>query len=278
MPKHCSPIMKIAKHTMLDEARQKSFIIMFAVCAALLFLVRGCYQGNYMVNGQVLDVETIVRAVSKLSFHVVAVAVMLLTALLSMRVFRRDREDGTQACILSKPITRPQYVAGKILGVWAISAAFMFVLHGIVCVIASFGLKMVMAEFLVASLLCCINLLFVVVAVLLFTLLMPDIAAFICFMGIGVFSFVADGIAAVTRSPAMQAMMQQQGPQSDWSWWKTLYYAWPKLSGTQQFASSLISHDASFAFGAIYPLLNVAIFILLLGALLFRRFRNEDIA
>lgn len=277
MQKDASPVIKIAKHTLIDEARQKSFIIMFAVCAALLFLVRGCYQGQYIVNGQMLDAGTVINAVSKLSFHVVAAAVMLLTALLSMRVFRRDRDDGTQACILSKPITRWQYVAGKILGLWILSTVFMFILHGIVFVLVSFSLKTVVAEYLIASLLCSLNLLFVVVAVFLFTLWMPDIAAFLCCLGIGVFSFVADGIAAVTRSPAMQAMMHQQGS-SDWSWWKTVYYAWPKLSGTQQVASSLISHDVSFTFGAVYPLINVLIFIVILGTLLFNRFRNEDIA
>ena len=94
---------------------------MFVICAIFVFLIRGCYQGNYMVNGQALDAGTIVGAVSKVTFHVIAVGVMLLAALLSMRVFRRDRDEGMQSCILSKPITRWQYVMGKILGLWALS-------------------------------------------------------------------------------------------------------------------------------------------------------------
>ena len=69
----------------------------------------------------------------------------------------------------------------------------MFILHGIVFFIASINLKVVMPEYLVASLLCSFNLLFVVVAVLLLSLLMRDIVAFLCVIGIGVVGFVADG-------------------------------------------------------------------------------------
>jgi ABC-type transport system involved in multi-copper enzyme maturation permease subunit len=277
MPKALPPIIRIAKYTLTDELRQKSFVIMFVICAIFIFLIRSCYQGNYMVNGQVLDAGTIVRVVSKVTFHVIAAGVMLVTALLSMRVFRRDRDDGMQSCILSKPIARWQYVAGKIIGLWALSIIFMFILHSIVFIITSINLKVVMPEYLIASLLCSFNLLFVVVAVLLLSLLMPDIVAFLCVMGIGIVGFVADGIFAISHSQMLQAMVQQQGSQSDLTWWKFVYYLWPKLSGTQQFASSFIGSEGFHGFGSIYPLINVLIYGLILGTLLFRRFRNEDI-
>ena len=277
MPKAIPPIIKIAKYTLTDEARQKSFIIMFALCAIFIFLVRGCYQGNYMVNGQALDAVTVIRVMSKMTFHVIAAGVMLLTALLSMRVFRRDRDDGMQSCILSKPIARWQYVAGKILGLWALSILFMFILHGIVFIMTSINLKVVMPEYLLASLLCSFNLLFVVVAVLLLSLLMPDIVAFLCVLGIGIVGFVADGIFALSHSQMAQAMIQQPGSPSDLTGWKVVYYLWPKLSGTQQFASSFIGGEGFHGFESIYPLINILIYGLILGTLLFLRFRNEDI-
>ena len=167
---------------------------------------------------------------------------------------------------------------GKIIGLWALSVLFMFILHSIVFLITSINLKVVMPEYLIASLLCSFNLLFVVIAVLLLSLLMPDIVAFLCVMGIGVVGFVADGISAISHSQMVQAMMQQPAlTQSDLTWWKVVYYLWPKLSGTQQFASSLIGSEAFHGFGSIYPLINVLLYCLILGALLFRRFRNEDI-
>jgi hypothetical protein len=118
----------------------------------------------------------------------------------------------------------------------------------------------------------------VIVAVLLLSLLMPDIVAFLCAIGIGIVSFVADGISAISHSQMVQAMMQQPGSPSGLTGWKVVYYLWPKLSGTQQFASSFIGSGEAFqGFGSIYPLINVLIYCLVLGSLLFRRFRNEDI-
>jgi ABC-type Na+ efflux pump permease subunit len=60
MPQALSYIIKIAKYTLTDEVRQRSFIVMFAVCVTFVFLMRGCYHGNYMVNGQELDAGAIV--------------------------------------------------------------------------------------------------------------------------------------------------------------------------------------------------------------------------
>ena len=277
MPKALPPIIKIAKYTLTDEVRQKSFIIMFIVCAIFILLIRSCYQGNFMVNGQALDADTVIRIVSKVIFHVIAAGAMLLAALLSMRVFRRDRDEGMQSCVLSKPVTREQYVAGKILGLWVLSTFFMFILHAIIFLTVSINLKVIMPEYLIASLLCSFNLFFVVVAILLLSLLMPDIIAFLCVMGIGIVSFVADGIFAMSRSPMGQAMMQQPGSPSDLTGWKVVYYLWPKLSGVQQVASSLISDEGFQGFGSVYPIINILIYGLILGTLLFRRFRNEDI-
>ena len=251
---------------------------MFVMCVVFVFLIRGCYQGNYMVNGEALDAGTIVGAVSKMTFHFIAVVVMLIAALLSMRVFKRDRDEGMQSSILSKPITRRQYVVGKVLGLWVLSTFFMFILHAIIFLTVSVNLNVVMPGYLAAALLCSFNLLFVVVAVLLLSLLMPDIVAFLCVLGIGVISFVADGIFAISHSPMAQAMIQQPGSPSDWTGWRVVYYLWPKLSGTQHFASSFIGgSEGLHGFGSIYPLINILIYGLILGVLLFWRFRNEDI-
>ncbi len=277
--KALAPITRITKYTLIDEVQQRSFVVMFVICAICVFLLRGCYQGNYMVNGQALDAVTVVRTLSKVTFHIIAVGVMVIAALLSMRIFRRDRNEGMQSCILSKPIARCQYVVGKLIGLWVLSVLFMFSLHSIVFLITSISLKVFMPEYLVASLLCSINLLFVVIAVLLLSLLMPDIVAFLCVLGVGVIGFVGDGIAAASHSQMAQAMVQQSGvsPQSNLTWWKVVYYLWPKLLGVQQLATTLIDSESFQGFGSIYPLINVLLYCLILGVLLFKRFRNEDI-
>lgn len=273
------PIVRIAQYTFMDEVRQKSFVIMFVICAVFVFLIRGCYHGNYMVNGQLLDDGTVVRAVSKVTFHIIAAGAMLIAALLAMRIFRRDRDHGMQSCILSKPLARWQYVLGKISGLWVLSVLFMFILHSVVFLITSINLQVVMPEYLMASLLCSFNLLFVVLAVLLFSLLMPDMIAFLCVMGIGVLGFVADGIFAISHSQMGQSIMQHPGAQTqpDLTWWQVTYYLWPKLSGVQQLASASIGSEAFHGFGSLYPIVNVLLYCLLLGVLLFWRFGKEDI-
>ena len=273
------PIARVTKYTIIDEVRHKSFVILFVICAICVFLIRGCYQGNYMVNGHYLDAGTVVRALSKVTFHIIGAGVMVIAALLSMRIFRRDRNDGTQACILSKPIDRWQYVVGKIIGLWALSVLFMFILHSIVFLITSINLKIFIPEYLVASLLCSINLLFVVIATLLLSLLMPDIVAFLCVLGVGVVGFVADGIAAASHSQIAQALVQQSDshPQSNLAWWKVVYFLWPKLLGVQQVASLLIESESIHGLGSLFPFINVILYCLILGALLLMRFSNEDI-
>jgi ABC-type transport system involved in multi-copper enzyme maturation permease subunit len=272
-------IRKIIKYTLVDEMRHKSFVVMFVICAICVFLIRGCYQGNYMVNGQALDATTIVRTLSKVTFHIIAAGVMVIAALLSMRIFRNDRNEGMQSCILSKPIARWQYIMGKVIGLWVLSVLFMFILHSIVFLITSINLKVFMPEYLVASLFCSINLLFVVIAVLLLSLMMSDIVAFLCVLGVGIVGFVGDGIAAASNSQLAQSIVQQSAgsPQSELTWWKIVYFFWPKLLGVQQLASTLIEREAFHGFGSLYPLINIIFYCLILGALLFKRFGKEDI-
>ena len=273
------PIAKIAKHTLLDEIRQRSFVVMFLVCVVFVFLVRGCYQGNYVVNGQALDAATIAGVVSKAAFHAVAVVTMLLSALFSMRAFRRDRDSGMQSLILSRPITRRQYVLGKAAGLWVLSAVFMLVLQAIVFLIAAVSLKITMPGYIAASLLCSLNLLFVVVAVLLLSLLMPEIVAFLFIMGIAVVGLVLDGINALSGSQIAQTMTFWAGRRAkpNLSPGEIFYYVWPKVLGMQRFASSFINGEGFQGIRSVYPLFNILLYCLILGALLLWRFGREEI-
>jgi ABC-type transport system involved in multi-copper enzyme maturation permease subunit len=273
--KTANPIAKIAKYTLLDEIRQRSFVVMFAICVAFVFLARGCYQGNYVVNGEALDAATVVAAVSKAAFHVIAVVTMLIAALLSMRTFRRDRDGGMQSAILSKPITRRQYVLGKVVGLWVLSAVFMLILQAIVLLTVVISAKVVIPGYPVAALLCCLNLFFVVVAGLLLSLLMPETAAFLCILGIVVVGLIIDGINALGSSQMTQTMTDST--QTDFSLGKVLYYVWPKLSGMQYFASSFIGGGGFRGLWSVYPLFNILLYCLIFCALLLWRFRKEEI-
>jgi ABC-type transport system involved in multi-copper enzyme maturation permease subunit len=277
-PKKLSPIIKIAKYTLADEVQHKSFTVIFIMCALFVLFTRGCYRGNVLVNGHWLDAEAVAWKVSKMTFHIIATGTMFVTALLSMRVLKQDRDEGMLSCILSKPIDRWQYVMGKILGLWVLSVLFMLILHCIIFLIVLMNTGAIIPEYLIASFLCSFNLLFVILTVLLLSLLMPDIAAFLCLMGIGIISFLAEGIYAIAHSQLMQGMTQQSYsyPDAGPARWTIAYYFWPKLSGTQQWASSLIGNEAFHGFGPVHPLVNILFYCLILGSFLFWKFRNTD--
>ncbi|MEE9913789.1 MAG: ABC transporter permease [Deltaproteobacteria bacterium] len=277
MPKNASAVLRIARYTLMDDVRQKSFMVMCVLSVLGILLVRGCYSGNVVMNGQTLDTQRVIQVMSKVMFHLIALGSMFLSALLTMRVLKRDRDEGMQACILSKPITRRQYVAGKVLGLWALSALFMFALHGLVFILASVSAGALLPQYPAASLVCFLNLLFVVVSCLLLSLLMPDVMAFLSVTCIALVSFVADGIFSFSRSSMGQAMMQSSGSQSDISSWNAFYWLWPQISGTERFGSSLISGEGFPGFLSLYPLVNILACVVVLGALLFRRFDREDI-
>jgi hypothetical protein len=164
---------------------------------------------------------------------------------------------------------------GKVAGLWALSVVFMLVLHAVVFLIAVVSTKVVMPGYIVASLLCSFNLLFVIVAVLLLSLLMPETAAFLCILGIAVVGLVIDGVNALGASPIVRTMAGLS--QTDLTSGRILYYIWPKLSGMQGFASSFISNEGFQGLRSAYPLFNILAYCLMLVVLLLRRFGREEI-
>ena len=272
----CATIATLAWWTIIDEFRQRSVVIFFAACAAFMFVMRGCYQGAYVVNGEALDAATIV---SQATFHVVAAGVMMIAALMAMRIFKRERDDGTQAYLLSRPIARWHYLVGKVAGLWLGSAASMLALHGVLFLMTFMNAHAVISGYLTASLLCTVNLLLVVLAVMALSLWIPDFLAFLAIMGVGVVSFIGHGVEAAAQNPMVQSAMQQSGAQGAHGlpWWKAAWILWPKLGGLQVTASSLIGRESFSAGALVNPLVNVVVFCCVLGALCYIGFSREEI-
>jgi len=273
------PILKIGRYTITDHVRQKSFIVMFLVGSAFVFFTRSCYHGDYLVNGRILGHGAVAGIFAKMSFHSIALAMMVLAALLAMRAFRYDRDHGMQACIMAKPITRTQYVLGKILGIWTLVLACMFVLHGIVFCLMALRVKVFMPAFLASSVLCSLNLLAVIVGVLLLSLFLPDFIAFMAAMAATLPSYVSHGVHALNQSRMLESIVRPQGASepSDVTVSSVMYYLWPKLSELQIAAASLIDPGGSCGWGEIYPFLNVLAYGLVLTALLLWLFRGAEI-
>jgi ABC-2 type transport system permease protein len=262
--------------TIRDEFRQRSVVLFLAGCAVFMVVVRGCSHGSYVVNGAALDPATLV---SLATFHVVAVGVMLIAGLRAMRLFQRERDDGTQAYLLSRPIARWHYLAGRVAGLWLGAAASMLALHGVLCLLTILNSHVVSPGYLTGSLLCSVNLLLVVLAVLTLSLWLPDFLAFLAVLGVGAVSFIGRGVEAAAQNPLVQSAMQQSGVQGTHglAWWKVAWILWPKLGGLQVSASTLIGHESFSAGALVNPLVNVVVCCGVLGALCYVGFSREEI-
>jgi len=103
-PKAHSIVFTIAKYAFADEVRQKSLIVLFVLSTLSVLLLRQCYRGDYMVNGQALSADAIALTLSKVAFHVIAAGVMFIAALLTMRVYKRDRDEECCRAFCQSPL------------------------------------------------------------------------------------------------------------------------------------------------------------------------------
>jgi ABC-type transport system involved in multi-copper enzyme maturation permease subunit len=257
----------------VDQANHKSFYAVLIICVVFVFMLRGCYKGDYMVNGQHVDALKIAWTASIAAFHVVAAGALIIAMMLSVGGVRRDRENGTLAYMLSRPVARYQYILAKIMGTWFISFAFMFILHATIVIVTWFNTKAVIPGYLTASLLCSVNVLFMVGLVTLLSILLADVTAVLAAVGVAAVSFVSDSIFQAIHSAIVQSAVPAATSSATDAW----RIAWPKLMSLQYMASSFIDTGDFHSMGPIPPYVNVVFYSAILVGLCVWRFNKEEI-
>jgi len=255
----------IARHTVQDQLKRRSFYALLALSLLFVLTLRGCYNANYMVNGETVSETSVAWHASVFAFQLVAFGVLLLSVLLAGPVFPNDRRDGSMVLYLARPVSRPQYLVGRLLGVWLLLAGFMLALHSAVFCIAWQKTGAILPGFFTASLLCTVNLLFAVILVALLSFFMPGFATAALGMAIIFFGFVSDGGQRLLESQPVRTVLH--GGPGEAAWWRLIY---PKLYMLQHYATTVITGDAFHQIGPVHPLINVLLYCaVLLGALLF---------
>jgi ABC-type transport system involved in multi-copper enzyme maturation permease subunit len=261
---------RISLITLRDQARQKSLYLLLAIAVVFVLSIRGCYHGDYSINGRQVDNIAIARHASLFVFHLIAAGMFLMTSMLSMSVFSRDREDGSMVMFLSRPVDRWQYVLGRMVGAWVLSTAFMFILHLTIFLIALSNTGEVITGYLAASLLCSVNLLFAIVLTYFLSLLLPNVMAAVFTLAMIGISFLSDGAYQVMQSELIQQMLSGE---SQTSLWRILF---PKVYMLQHYASTLVTNSAFDGMPAIYVWANVVFYTgALTLAALWRFYRSE---
>jgi ABC-type transport system involved in multi-copper enzyme maturation permease subunit len=265
---------KITGYTIADQVRNRSFYLLLGVSILFVMMLRGCYGSNMSVNGQQVDGINIAWEVSKIAFQAISAVMFLMVAMLSMKLFSRDLEDGSAVLFLSRPVVRRQYVIGRVMGTWLLSAAFMLVLHSTIFFTAWSKTGGVTPEFMVASIVCSVNLLFVILCVSLLSLYLPDFISALFTLGIVGIGFISDGGHQLMTGGMLKVVAPENAAVVQLPFWRLVY---PKLFMVQSYAGSIISHKEFVNIGPVHPIVNVLLFIVLLGVVLVVCFDKKEI-
>jgi ABC-type transport system involved in multi-copper enzyme maturation permease subunit len=266
-------LIKIAVYTMRDKMRHKSFYVLLVLSILFVLAIRSCYNGRYIINGEMVSNAAVARQVSRIVFQLIAAGMFLMACMLSMKIFSRDHEDGSVILFLSRPVFRWQYVYGRVAGTWALCTVFMFILHSTIFLTVWAKTGTIIAGYLTASLVCSINLLFVIACTCFLSLFMPDFISALFTMGILFVGFISDGGYQIFNSDIARAAFPSS---TNWgpALWRVLY---PKVFMVQAYADSIISKSEFHPMGPLHPLLNLSCYILLIVALMLGSFNRKEI-
>jgi ABC-type transport system involved in multi-copper enzyme maturation permease subunit len=265
-------VIKIAVYTLRDQIRHKSVYLLLGLSILFILMIRGCYDGGYTVNGKMVDNTLVAWHVSKIVFHLITAGMLLMACMLSMKIFSRDHADGSAVLFLSRSVFRWQYVLGRITGTWVLCLVFMFTLHSTIFLTVWTKTGTIISGYLIASMVCSISLLFVIVCVSFLSLFLPDFISALFTMGILFIGFISDGghkliNSDVVRSAAPSINMEP-------ALWRILY---PKVFMVQAYADTIISNSVFHNMGSVHPLLNLSFFIVLIITLMLALFNRKEI-
>jgi ABC-type transport system involved in multi-copper enzyme maturation permease subunit len=265
--------LKITGYTIRDQMRQKSFYVLLGLSILFVLMIRGCYSGQYIVNGKPLDNITVAWYTSKIVFQVIASGMFLMVILLSMKIFSRDHEDGSLVLFLSRPVFRRQYILGRIAGTWFLCLVFMFILHATIFLTVWVKTGATIPGYLTASLVCSINLLFIALSVCFLSLYLPDFISAVFTVGILFVGYISDGGHQILNSEILKTAVPSAAS-SPPALWRILY---PKVYMLQAYADSIIGQSSFNNMGPIHPILNVSVFIVLITTLMLVVFNKKEI-
>jgi len=265
--------LKITGYTIRDQMRHKSFYVLLGLSILFVLMIRGCYSGQYVVNGRQLDNITVAWHVSKIVFQVIASGMFLMVILLSMKIFSRDHEDGSLVLFLSRPVFRRQYILGRIAGTWVLCLVFMFILHATIFLTVWVKTGAAIPGYLTASLVCSINLLFITVLVCFLSLYLPDFISAVFAVGIVFVGYISDGGHQILNSEILKTTVPSAAA-SPPALWRILY---PKLFMVQAYADSIIGQSSFNNMGPLQPILNVSFFIILITMLMIVVFNKKEL-
>ena len=124
-------IWAIAKVGFKECLRYRIFYFILIMAVFFILLGKSCTPQMSTGNNQIIDLKTQQTLAMKVGFHGIIFWSVMLCGLLSSNILSKEEEEGTVAMTLSRPVSRAQFVAGKILSVIMISIFNLILLSGV---------------------------------------------------------------------------------------------------------------------------------------------------
>jgi len=124
-------IWAIAKVGFKECLRYRIFYFILVMAILFIFLGKSCTPKLETGNTMLVDIETQQNVAMEAGFHGIIFWSMMLCGLLSAGLLTREEEEGTAAMTLSRPLSRAQFLTGKIVSVLMVSVFNLFLLAGV---------------------------------------------------------------------------------------------------------------------------------------------------
>lgn len=124
-------IWAIAKVGFKECLRYRIFYFVLVMAILFIFLGKSCTPKLETSNTLLVNIETQQNVAMEAGFHGIIFWSMMLCGLLAAGLLTREEEEGTAAMTLSRPVSRAQFLAGKIVSVLLVSVFNLFLLAGV---------------------------------------------------------------------------------------------------------------------------------------------------
>jgi ABC-type transport system involved in multi-copper enzyme maturation permease subunit len=117
----------IAGNTFLEAVRQRFFIALIALAAALLASTELLREFNFGASE--------IKFIADIGFGALVLFGSVLTITVMAQLFFAEIESRTALTLLAKPVRRGEFIVGKFLGVWLVVLVFCAIVTALLCVV-----------------------------------------------------------------------------------------------------------------------------------------------
>jgi ABC-type transport system involved in multi-copper enzyme maturation permease subunit len=257
----------IAQIGLKKQLRNKVLYFIFALTLLSIFAGRGCNTGTVIGSGLLLNKEMRSTIIITTVFHIITFWGLGLCGLIASGVLPKELEDKTALMVLSRPISRTQYLFGKLLSVLFISTAMLFSLGSIFIVLLYFDTGYAPVNIIPGFIMLLINYIFVAVSSFCLSLCIPRV----------IVPFI--GLLVYLTSISLEMPFYFNKIRSIWepsAVFTTLHALFPQLGGVQFLCGSFIQSIPSFN-DCLIPLTNVILYSFLLWILVIVMFGKKQL-